>query len=318
MSKQSINNVAIITPSYNNLDGLIGLVSSLERQTWPLKKIKLYICNDGSTDKTVEHFERLSFKIDIEMLTHAKKAGPASARNMGLEKAKADLILFLDSDLEAAPDLIERHIESYSTPDVLAVRGENQAPESTKRNKWIRYLDSELRGPRHEYSKSGKTEISYKDVNTNNFSVRSSVLASGLRFDEQIIYYGGEDMVFAYEITRQNVGRIIYQPKAMIFHHHRSFNATLIKLEEYGEETMPYLLKTYPEIGSNLVISRFYNEDWKTEKVFWPKIVFNRLGYLFSTVLKVLLPDVLAFRAIQYIMAWHVLKGYRKNLKQEH
>ncbi len=310
-----MDTVAIITPSYNNREGLVQLVNSLEQLTWPKEKIKLYICDDGSTDKTVSYFKDYKTSIELEILTHPKRLGPAHARNMGLEKAKADLILFLDSDLEAAPDLIEWHVECYKQPDVIAVRGENKTLGLRKKSKWFRYLDSDLRGPRQVFVKTGKNEITHREVNTNNFSIRGSLLSKDLRFDENIIHYGGEDMIFAFELMRQKTGRILFEPRAMTFHQHREFSATLIKLEEYGKKTIPYLLETYPETYSNLIVSRFFEPNGITEKIFWSRVVVNSLGYFISRATWRILPDVLAFRVIQYIMAWHVLKGYRESMK---
>ena len=309
-----MNTVAIITPSYNNIDGLKRLVVSLEQLTWPKEKIKLYICDDGSTDDTVNYFTELDCEIEIEVLKLSKNSGPAKARNLGLDKAKADLILFLDSDLTVAPDLIEKHIACYKQVSVVGVRGENKTFGNEKRNKWQRYLDSSLRGPRKAYAQTGKREVTYKEVNTNNFSIRGSVLNLELRFDEKIIHYGGEDMIFAYELSKQNRGQILYEPKAMIFHEHRGFMATMAKMEEYGKETIHYLLQTYPETYSDLVISRFYKPDGKQEKKFWSRIIVNNFGAFVAHGLWRLLPDVMAFRVLQYIMAWYVLKGYREGL----
>jgi len=315
MPEKRPQTVLIITPSYNNLAGLIRLAGSLERLTWPKDKLKLRICDDGSTDMTLETFQRLRFNFPIEILTHPKQSGPARARNLGLEQVTADLILFLDSDVEAAPDLIERHLEQYTDERVLAVRGENQAPEFVQKSKWLRYLDSPLRGPRRAFARSKITEISYGDVNTNNFSFRASALAPELRFDEEIVYYGGEDMIFAHELVRRNPGIIRYVPDAMTFHQHRSFRETMTKLEEYGKMTLPYLLQAYPDTYPALVISRFIKPDGVTEKWLWSKVLFNPLGFFIARAVRLITPDWISFKAIQYIMAWHVLKGYRQRLK---
>ena len=312
MPEQKLKTVLIITPSYNNLAGLVRLAGSLERLTWPKEQIKLCICDDGSTDKTVKTFQNLKFNFEIEVLSLPLQSGPAKARNLGLAGAKADLILFLDSDLEAAPDLIERHMDCYAQPDVLAVRGENQTPKFVQKSKWFRYLDSQLRGPRKVFARTGENTITYKEVNTNNFSFRGSALTPDLRFDENIIFYGGEDMIFAYTLSQKNPGRMIYAPSAMTYHQHRSFRGTMKKLEEYGEKTIPYLLETYPQTYPDLVISRFVSPDGAREKLLWSRIIFNPLGYFLARAIRLVTPDFISFRAIQYIMAWHVLRGYRR------
>lgn len=314
MTSAAVKTVSIVTPVHNNLQGLIRLLASLERLTWPKNNLSLIICNDASTDETEEYFHKTEFDFKVILKSTPRQSGPASARNLGLEDIKSDLILFLDSDVEVAPDLIERHVELYENPKIVAVRGESLTPPTVKTSKWLRYLDSDLRGPRKLKQARGGTPLGYDKVNTNNFSIRSAVLNQGLRFDENIVHYGGEDMVFAYQLTLLELGEIVYQPQALTFHQQNSLAVVLKKLEEYGEKTLPYLLKNYPDIYPRLVLSRFYQADGKTEKIFWSRILFNRPGSLFFLGVKNLLPDRLAFRVYQYLMAWHVLRGYRRQL----
>jgi glycosyltransferase involved in cell wall biosynthesis len=313
----SINTVSIITPAFNNLAGLIRLAGSLEKLSWPKEQLVWFICNDGSSDKTVAFFKERSYSFDVKVLSLETKSGPAKARNLGLEATKSDMILFLDSDVETNADLIERHVEMYDDPKIVAVRGEYHSNVFTKKSKWFRYLDSDLRGPRRDYAKSGKTRIHFAKVNTNNFSIRSSVLDLGLRFDENIVHYGGEDMVFAYQLSKLHKGAIVYQPNALTSHQHNSFWQAMAKLEEYGEKTIPYLIKNYPELYPHLVISRFYKKQNKNTLPIGVKLFFNKWGYYLARVVRVVSPDFISFRAIQYIMAWHVVVGYRKSKQNQ-
>ncbi len=277
--------------------------------------MELLICDDGSTDETVKYFREQTFDFSISLQSLQKKSGPARARNIGLNQARGEIILFLDSDCEVRPDLLEKHMACYADEKIIAVRGESLTPPGIKTSKWLRYLDSNLRGPRQAYATQGTTAISFDKVNTNNFSIRSSVLEPGLKFDENIVFYGGEDMVFAYQLSKLNPGSIVYQPEAETYHQQNSLKNVLRKLEEYGEKTIPYLLKTYPEIYPQLVISRFFQEDGKHEKRVWSKVIFNPFAYKLLFTIKGWMPDTVSFRIYQYLMAWHVLKGYRNSME---
>jgi glycosyltransferase involved in cell wall biosynthesis len=49
--------------------------------------------------------------------------GASSARNLGAEHAAADIVLFLDDDMAAAPDLLERHLARHGDAGRVAVVG---------------------------------------------------------------------------------------------------------------------------------------------------------------------------------------------------
>ena len=120
-------------------------------------------------------------------------------------------------------------------------------------------------------------------------------------------------MVFAAKLLAEHPGKLLYAPTAMTYHQHRGFKDTLLKMEEYGEKTIPYLLDHYPQMYSDLVISRFVRLTDRREKFWSAKILMNYFGYLGARATRLVTPDFLSFRAIQYILAWHVLKGFRKS-----
>lgn len=89
--------ISVIVPIYNSEKYLKKCLDSLVGQTF--KDLEILLINDGSTDssekiidKYIEKYPKLIKKIN------KKNGGQASARNLGLTKAKGKYILFLDSD----------------------------------------------------------------------------------------------------------------------------------------------------------------------------------------------------------------------------
>ncbi|MDD6484961.1 MAG: exopolysaccharide biosynthesis polyprenyl glycosylphosphotransferase [Clostridiales bacterium] len=85
--------VSIIIPAYNCEMYIDKCLESVFAQHYP--NIEVIVVNDGSTDGTGEHLEKYKDRI---RLINAEHGGSSRARNIGLENARGDFILFLDAD----------------------------------------------------------------------------------------------------------------------------------------------------------------------------------------------------------------------------
>lgn len=91
--------VSVIIPTKNSEENIGTCLKSIGEQTCP--NIEVIVVDGYSTDYTREIAEKFGAKI-IET-----KAMRSRARNIGAEKAKGELILFLDSDMEMDPAVVE-------------------------------------------------------------------------------------------------------------------------------------------------------------------------------------------------------------------
>ena len=100
--------VSIIMPAYKAQSTIGAAIESAQRQT--CKHWELLVVDDGSTDYTdliVESMSRCDARIK---LIKQLNAGPAMARQTGLNHAKGRYIAFLDSDDLWLPEKLERQI----------------------------------------------------------------------------------------------------------------------------------------------------------------------------------------------------------------
>jgi len=101
--------LSVIIPTFNS-EKTIGLVLQfLYASTY--KNFEVIIVDDCSTDKTVEIAKRYS----CEIVYTEKNSGPAAARNLGVEHAQGEIILFLDSDILINKDALQRAVDFYRT-----------------------------------------------------------------------------------------------------------------------------------------------------------------------------------------------------------
>ena len=85
--------VSIIVPSYNGAKRLACCLAALDGQkvTFPFEII---VVLDGSTDNSADVIRQFP---GVRMIGQAN-AGPAAARNRGVQMARGDLIAFTDDD----------------------------------------------------------------------------------------------------------------------------------------------------------------------------------------------------------------------------
>jgi glycosyltransferase involved in cell wall biosynthesis len=88
--------VSIVIPVFNVEDYLDECLLSAVNQDYG--NIEIIIVNDGSTDSSGEIIDKFKSQYPNIQSVKTKNKGQSSARNLGLEMATGDYILFLDSD----------------------------------------------------------------------------------------------------------------------------------------------------------------------------------------------------------------------------
>ena len=106
--------VTIIVPVYNAEKYLDKCITSLVNQTY--KNLEIILVDDESPDNCPKLCDEWTKKDQRIKVIHKKNGGVSSARNMGLEIAKGEYILFIDSDdyieincLEECMKIIEKY-----------------------------------------------------------------------------------------------------------------------------------------------------------------------------------------------------------------
>ena len=89
--------ISIVIPVYNSEKYIVKLLESINNQKY--KNSELIIIDDGSTDTSLflinEYLKKNSLVFEV---TSQSNAGPSVARNVGIEKAKGEWVVFIDSD----------------------------------------------------------------------------------------------------------------------------------------------------------------------------------------------------------------------------
>lgn len=105
--------VSVIIPTYNRRRWIGECLDSVKAQTYP--HVETLIIDDGSTDGTVEWLRsdpRYSF---ARLHVQPKNGGASEARNTGIEMARGELIVFIDSDDLLAPNHVETAVRVFQS-----------------------------------------------------------------------------------------------------------------------------------------------------------------------------------------------------------
>ncbi len=102
--------VSCVIPTHNRADLLPRAIKSIQNQTY--KNLEIIIVSDGSTDNTAKVMKALcETDARIKFIDYPSAQGGNFARNIGIEKARGELIAFLDDDDEWLPEKIEKQIQ---------------------------------------------------------------------------------------------------------------------------------------------------------------------------------------------------------------
>lgn len=104
-------------------------VESVVKQDFPHKLMKLVVVDDGSTDKTLSVMRNFVSKIDIKTVVLSSGGkGLGASRQIVVDYAEGDYIVWVDEDIVLKKDFIRKHVEFMKkNPSVGAARA-NQIP----------------------------------------------------------------------------------------------------------------------------------------------------------------------------------------------
>lgn len=102
--------LSVIVPVYNCERYVERCVNSILTQTF--SNFELILVNDGSTDLSGDICEKTAYKDNRVSVIHQSNFGVSAARNSGLNIAKGDYIMFVDSDDELPINAVEKLINA--------------------------------------------------------------------------------------------------------------------------------------------------------------------------------------------------------------
>ncbi|HEV3165919.1 MAG TPA: glycosyltransferase family 2 protein [Isosphaeraceae bacterium] len=137
--------VTIVIPTHNRGAKLSAtLARLLANDADGFDEVEIVVVDDGSTvpvGPLVDGFRSLP-PFTLRCVRLAPNVGPAGARNAGFRAACGEVVLFIDDDILAPPDLIRRHVEAHRVRPGSVVCGSWRLVAPEPMTPLYRYIDS--------------------------------------------------------------------------------------------------------------------------------------------------------------------------------
>lgn len=242
--------VSIVIPTQNRRLKLLRGLASLAAQSYPSCLIEVIVVADGCTDGT----DQLRIEPPLTgRIVEQPCAGPSAARNSGAARATGDLLLFLDDDIEAWPELVQAHVSAHAAlpADAVVVGYLSAKPENgsdlfrTTLRGWWELMFERMREPGHRFT--------YADVLTGNCSISRQVFQALGGFEEQLHCH--EDYEFGLRVLRAG-GAIAFEPEAGGSHVDVTDMSRSLR-RKYEEGTADvWIARAHPDIWPVLPLAR--------------------------------------------------------------
>jgi glycosyltransferase involved in cell wall biosynthesis len=254
---------SVIIPTYNRLPILQKSIAALESQMYD-DAYEVVVIDDGSDDGTKEWIKETRFSTVV--LYEQSHEGAAVARNLGIEKAKYETVIFIDSDLVVTPTFLVSHAEALQ-----------KARKITGNDKQFTYgaviNTSNFDEPTKEAYKM--TDYSAAFFATGNVAISKRWLLKVGKFDTRFQKYGWEDLELGVRLRKHGLS-LVKCPKAIGYHWHPAFTL----------EQLPSLIDQEIQRGQMGVLFYQLHPTWRVRmmiqltpfhRLLWSSLTFGGL-----------------------------------------
>jgi len=217
MTPSAAPRLSVLVPTFGRPERIATLLGLLDAQTLDPGAFEVVVVDDGSPaplalDPGAHAFALTALRQD--------NAGPAAARNRGLERCRAPLTLILNDDALPAPDLLQTHLSIRAeVDDATAVLGAFPFSARAVRSPFVQLLagtdllfqEQSLRpGELHDWPFFWTCNLSLPTA-----ALRAAGGFDAERFREAIV----EDVELGYRLAQRGL-RVLHRPEARCEHDH--------------------------------------------------------------------------------------------------
>ena len=197
--------VSVIVPVYNTGKKVAKLLEEILDNGYD--NIEVILIDDGSDDDSLETLQKV--RSDKVKVYHKENGGPSSARNFGINKARGDYLVFIDSDDSIKKGFIKKLVDKMQEEDTaLAMTGVEYHYVSGKsaEKMYLQPFTREVGESLEKYVLRSMLKDGRMYPAFNKIFDAEVMKKNNLRFDEDINY--GEDTKFVLDYLKTKNGEI--------------------------------------------------------------------------------------------------------------
>jgi glycosyltransferase involved in cell wall biosynthesis len=242
--------LSVVIPTYNRLPILRQCLEALEQQdlAGAAEGYEVVVVDDGSTDDTVAWLQSHQDGYPHVRLVLQDHGGPARGRNRGVDHARGDVIVFIDSDLVVTPSFLRCHAERLQ-------RAWRQLGHRRCFTYGAVINTANFEAPTRERHKLRDHSWAY--FATGNVAISRPLLEQAGLFDTSFHLYGWEDLELG-ERLRQLGVVLIRCPEAVGYHWHPAFTLDqipdLIRVERERARMALVFYRKHPSQRVRMII----------------------------------------------------------------
>ena len=243
---------SVVIPTFERPDTLLRVLEALERQAGP-PEFEVIVVDDGSRDATPARLRALSPAYPLRFFRQ-ENAGPAAARNRGVEESAGRSILFLGDDTVPEAGLLAVHARAQAEPRThpVAVLGYTTWPRDRRVSPFLHHINEY--GLQFGYGLIEDPEsVPFNFFYTSNISLPRALLREAGLFDTTFPHAAWEDIEIAYRMVRMGM-KIVYRPEAVARHHHDITFESFRRRQEKAGEAAAIFYEKHPELGDFLAV----------------------------------------------------------------
>ena len=231
---------------------LARTVDRIEQQTVGRDHYEVLVINNNSTDDTQRLLQQKSAVYSNLRAFTQLKPGAAATRNVGIREATGDIILFIDDDILAEPNLIESHLRYHAENPGCSVVGTVNSPWEKSNDPFLRYLRD--KGIFNPYSIACNRPMDFSYYHTGNVSTSRKQLHDVGGFNEEFFVYGMEDIELGYRLEQLG-SRMIPGPAAQASHEYFPTYQQFVARCRQAGFSLGKLIELHPELKTRFTES---------------------------------------------------------------
>ncbi len=239
--------ISLIIPSYNPALKLPQTLDALIVQSKLIDELIIVVDKKNYSNEVKSMLETYSSRFNLRILIQ-DISGRGRSRNKGAESSNGDILMFLDDDMLAEKDLIEKHIQYHSNNPGIIVSGNGYRKPEDSNYSFGDFLINMEKGWKESSLVAGDVTLDKFNFTACNMSLPKKIFEQLGGFDIQ--FTDSEDFDFAIRAYYKGI-RIVYDRMVLAWHNDWPTLMNFVRRHNEYKKAKKDVFEKHPEYLEN-------------------------------------------------------------------